>query len=95
MSHFMMIIRFELGQRILVATFDVGKDSDGNIIQRSPIYLGLDDRFRDFKDVQVFTENWKHGCEFEQHIQNLDQTVEQICGLIKILHKINGLKAFL
>lgn len=95
MSHFMIWVKFFQVQRVSIATYDIIKDPDGNIIQKQAIYLGSDDRFQGFKDVQFFTRNCPPGFEFEVRFAEYDKIIEQICGLIKIFHKINGLKAFL
>lgn len=76
-----------------LAIYDIVKKDDGTVIGEASIAPASDDRFKSFESVrQIFMPNLNKtsfGCN------NSDVIADKICSIIKIVHKIDGLKAFL
>jgi len=77
-----------------ISIFDIKRDDDGEIKREEVIFPLLDSRFKESKDIQaVFLINDTYRGNF---ISNSTQdTVEKLCCVIKLVHKIDHLKAFL
>lgn len=94
LGEFLLIANFESNNRVQLTAFDITKDADGNISKKKFIFLAEDNRFQEFKDVRYFTENNSaHPFTIEKQVDA--ETIDRICNLIKVFHKVNGLKAFL
>jgi len=72
---------------------DIEKDEFGNLISSKTIYPLQDTRFKEISDIQVLFQNNTYKSHFQSH--SVDDTVNRLCLIIKLLHKINNLKVFL
>ena len=72
---------------------EIEKDADGNVIRAEAIFPRSDLRFKEIKVINEAFPLDHYKTTIESH--NVSQTVETICQLAKIVHKINNLKAFL
>lgn len=72
--------------------FSIKRDADGQVKTTVALFPIGDSRFDSFKDVQSLFVQYSNKTEFTSSIED---TVEISCTFIKIVHKINHLKAFL
>lgn len=72
---------------------DLKRDQDNEIIKFHLIFPCLDTRFKEIKDIQI----WFPNDEFRSHINSNStaETADKICRVVKLVHKINGLRVFL
>lgn len=72
---------------------ELKRDADKEITMSSIICPLNDTRFNEIKIIQdIFTIPGSQTAKFSSN--SVSHTVDRICSLIKIIHKINGLKAF-
>jgi len=73
---------------------DIERDKDGEIVNENAVWPLLDTRFKESKDIQaVFTAQDEWRGIFESASAN--DTAEKISRIVKHVHKIDHLKAFL
>ena len=73
---------------------DIRRDHDGEIIKEENIYPLLDTRFKESKDIQaIFTLVYYYRGSFVSN--STKESADKLCQLIKLIHKLNHLKAFL
>lgn len=78
---------------VSMTLFEIKRDNDGEIKSVSTIYPYMDLRFKELHDItNIFTLD-SHEAHFGSN--NVARTVEELSAIIKIIHKINNLKAFL
>ena len=72
---------------------DIERDQDNEIIECKMIYPNTDTRFKEIKDIQ----NWFPSSYWKSLINsnNAAETTDKICRVVKLVHKINGLRVFL
>jgi hypothetical protein len=72
---------------------DLVRDNGGEIIGTKTIFPLLDTRFKEMKDIQ----NWFEASNYRATVlfDSIEETITMICQVIKLLHKLNGLRAFL
>lgn len=70
------------------------RDQDGEIKAHTTIRPLEDNRFKESKIVQDIFDDL-HSYKGYVQSSSVAQTVEQICSVIKLVHKINHLKIFL
>jgi hypothetical protein len=71
----------------------IKKDADGNVIEAHAIFPRSDLRFKEIKVINDTFPLDHYKTTIESH--NVSKTVDTMCQLAKIVHKINHLKAFL
>jgi hypothetical protein len=81
------------GHMVTLFFFDIEKDEDGNIVNEKVVIPLTDTRFKEIKEIQnLFTiDHYKTHFDSNSAIN----TVDKICRLVKLVHKINHLKVFL
>lgn len=81
------------GHMVVISMFDIHKDNDGDIVNEKVIVPLIDTRFKESKLIQnIFViDNYK--AHFDSN--SVFETVDKISQLIKLIFKINNLKAFL
>jgi hypothetical protein len=72
---------------------DLKRNQENDIITCTVIVPSTDTRLKDFSDIQA----WFPADSVKHYIcsNSVEETVDKICTVIKILSKINHLKAFL
>jgi hypothetical protein len=72
---------------------DIKRDQDNEIIECKMIYPSADTRFKESKDIQSLFPGsyWKSLI----NSNSVTETVDKICRMVKLVHKINGLRVFL
>jgi hypothetical protein len=79
---------------ITITLSDIKRDSDKEITSEWKVVPLLDTRFKDNFDIQnIFTMPPGYGGIFTT--SNTEEAVEIICRVLKYIHKLNHLKAFL
>lgn len=77
---------------VTIAIFDITKDNEGQVKDSNTIVPLMDVRFKEIKEIISIFPNDYMG-EFSS--DNSEFTSNKLCQLIKILHKIDSLKAFI
>jgi hypothetical protein len=78
---------------VTISIFDIVRDPDGEILDSNVIVPLNDVRFKELKDViNVFPNDY---CKADFNSSSTENTSDKICKIIRILYKINNLKAFL
>lgn len=77
---------------VTIAIFDITKDNEGQVKDSNTIVPLMDTRFKEIKEIISIFPNDYMG-EFSS--DNSEFTSNKLCQLIKILHKIDNLKAFI
>jgi hypothetical protein len=72
---------------------EIFRDQDKEIIREQVVIPLLDTRFKESKDIQSLFPNDHYKTIFQSN--NVKDTIDKICQLVKLTHKINGLKIFL
>jgi hypothetical protein len=72
---------------------DIERDQDNEIIGCKIIYPNVDTRFKEIKDIQILfpSSYWKS----QINSNSVTETVDKICRVVKLVHKINGLLIYL
>jgi hypothetical protein len=81
------------GHIVTLSMHDLKRDSDGDISSEKVIIPLIDTRFKESKIIKEFFVIDNYKAHFESN--NVSLTVDKISQLIKLLFKINSLKAFL
>ncbi len=72
--------------------YQLERDGDGELVNERIVIPLTDMRFKDLTIVkELFTTD-----NYKAHYQSssVESTVDKICAILKIIHKINNLKAF-
>lgn len=77
-----------------IAIYDIGRDKDGEITFSSALFPITDTRFKEIKIIQELWGN-NTGALAYFDIGTSTDIIQRICDLIKVVHKINKLKAFI
>jgi len=99
LSHYRVIVEiagYEATTKHIVSVMmeEITRDQDGELFSSKPIFPLLDERFKDNTNIQnIFKTIDNYRGSFESN--NVSETLKKICDLIKFLHKINYLTAFL
>lgn len=72
---------------------EITRDSDGEITKATAILPHSDLRFKEIKDITSTFPLDHYRATINSN--NVSKTVDTICMLAKVVHKINNLKAFL
>jgi hypothetical protein len=83
----------DLDHIITVTFFDLKRDVDGEIIQERVIIPMVDTRFKESNIIKELFPVDNYRGTFES--SKVKITVDKICELTKLIHKINYLKVFL
>lgn len=78
---------------VTLSFFDIKRDQDGEMLSEHVIIPLVDTRFRETKIIKDIFPVDHYRATFSS--TNKIVTVERICQLTKLVHKINHLKAFL
>jgi len=79
--------------QVSLTLFEIKRDTDGEIKTAYTIYPYQDTRFKELRDITNIFPLDQHEAHFESN--NVAKTVDELSSIIKIIHKINSLKAFL
>lgn len=79
--------------QVIMSISEIKRDTDGEIKNSSAIFPTQDLRFKELRDITNIFPLDSHEAHFESN--NVAKTVEELSAIIKIIHKINGLKVFL
>lgn len=81
---------------VTIYFYEIKRDEDGEIISSEMIIPYHDLRFEGLLDIQEKQGLWSID-QYKAHFDSNSavQTVEKICKILKFIHKINNLKAFL
>jgi hypothetical protein len=77
---------------VRLRTFDITKDADGIVIKKLALNLLTDSRFNSFPELQKLYSI--HSLEANFRSVSAEVTVDKICKVITLLHKISNLRAF-
>lgn len=77
-----------------IAIYDIERDKDGEVMCVSALFPITDSRFKEIKIIQEIWES-NTGALAYFNIDTSTDIIQNICDLIKIVHKINKLKAFI
>jgi len=72
---------------------EIKRDTDGNIKSSRIVTPLTDTRFQEIQSIQAVFDSTSYKCHFNSN--SSAATVDKICKILKLLHKINGLKAFI
>lgn len=78
---------------VSISIFEIKRDAEGEITQAWQINPYIDTRFQDISSVMDLFEQDSMIAHYESN--NVSKTIQDICLLIKLIHKINNLKVFL
>lgn len=78
---------------VTISIFDIVRDADGEMLDSNVVVPLNDTRFKELKDVVNIFPNDHYKADFSSG--SAENTSDKICKIIRILHKINNLKAFL
>lgn len=78
---------------VRLTLFSIHRDNDGEIKSGYAVVPGNDLRFKELSSFNDLFPIDQHEAIFESN--NVDKTVKELSDIIKIVHKINSLKAFL
>jgi len=81
------------GHMVTVYFYEIKRDSDGEITNEKIIIPLIDTRFKELRDIQDVFVIDHYKAHFDSN--SAAMTIEKICKLLKVIHKINNLKAFL
>ena len=81
------------GHTISLTLYEIEKDKDGDIINERVIIPLIDTRFREISYIKDIFKIDHYKAHFDSNSST--DTVEKICKLLKLIHKINNLKCFL
>jgi hypothetical protein len=76
-----------------LSLYDIIRDDDGDIVSEHVIVPLIDTRFREIQSIKDIFKIDHYKAHFDSN--NATDTVEKICNLLKLIHKINNLKVFL
>lgn len=72
---------------------EIKRDPDGEIISARIITPLIDTRFKEIKSIQGLFDGSDYKSHFESNSSAL--TVDNICNIVRLVHKINNLKVFI
>ena len=81
------------GHSVTVYFFELTRDKEFDITSEKAVIPLVDTRFKELADIQeIFTID-----HYKAHFDSPDaqETVDKLCNLLRIVHKINHLKVFL
>jgi hypothetical protein len=78
---------------VRMSIFEIKRDKDGEIFESKTIYPMHDIRFQDMKDIVSLLPD-ENSCVANFQTNNPEQIVDKISRFIKMLNKLNNLKAF-
>lgn len=81
------------GHTVSLSIYDIERDSDGDLTEEQVIIPLIDTRFKENKDIKEVFVIDHYKANFDSN--NAADTTGKICKLLKLIHKINHLKAFL
>lgn len=79
--------------QVILGIEEIKRDEDGEIITAKIIYPNSDTRFKEIKDIQKIFNGADYKSYFNSNSSTM--TVDNISNVIRIVHKINNLKAFI
>jgi len=89
------------GHLMAATLFHIKRDEDKEITQTTTIFPVIDSRFQEIKAIQDLWNPLGYGASYSNPSRasftsnNVVELVEKICIILKIVHKIDSLKAFL
>lgn len=81
------------GHLVSIYFSEIIRDSSGTIVSDNAIIPLTDSRFKEIKDIQNLFKIDHYKAYMTSY--NSAETVNQICNLLRLVHKINRLKVFL
>jgi hypothetical protein len=81
------------GHIVSLSLFEIKRDGEGEITEEKVIVPLIDTRFREIQSIKDIFKIDHYKAHFDSN--NAIDTVEKICKLLKLIHKINNLKVFL
>jgi hypothetical protein len=79
--------------QVTIRLFELKRDENQEIVVGNQLIPANDLRFKELKDVTSIFPIDQHEANFESN--NTAKTVQELCSIIRIIYKINNLKAFL
>lgn len=77
---------------VTIFIFELERDKDNELVSEVIVIPLIDMRFKEFQEIKDTFQIDNYKAHFDSN--SVEMTVDKICRILKIIHKINNLKAF-
>lgn len=77
---------------VTISILELERDEDNELVSEVIIIPLIDMRFKEFQEIKDTFQIDNYKAHFDSN--SVEMTVDKICRILKIIHKINNLKAF-